>query len=230
MHAMHGEPETSWGPRWTWVGLHVIELALALWILLGGGYQVLGRLVGHPVSLGDGARRWVLAAFGVVLLARMSFTGLVLLTRKFAWNEALAVAGGSGVYQIGFALFGAGATAHLGLFDGVGVVLFALGSVLNTGSELQRRAFKAKPEHQGQLFTGGFFSLCRHPNYFGDFVWGVGWAMLTRNPWSAILVAIEVSGFVFSQIPLLDKYLDGHYGDAYRAWARRTKRFIPFVY
>jgi protein-S-isoprenylcysteine O-methyltransferase Ste14 len=227
---MHGETETARGPRWVWVTLHLLELAVALWIVLGGGYALLGRWVGRPVVVGDGARRWVLAAFAVILFARMSVTGLVLLKRKFAWNEALAVAGGSGVYQLGFALCGAGTMAHLSVLDGVGVVLFVLGSVLNTGSELQRRAFKARPEHRGQLFTGGFFSLCRHPNYLGDAVWGVGWALLTQNPWSTILVAIEVGGFVFSQIPLLDRYLDAHYGEAYRDWARRTKRFIPFVY
>ncbi len=227
---MHGQEETSRIPRWTWVVLHLAELGVALWILLGGGYAVVGHWVGRTWMAGDAGRRIVLAAFGVVLWVRMTLTGVYLLQRRFGWSEAVPVIFASGVYQCGFALLGAGATAPLGTWDLVWFVAFFVGSVFNTGSELQRRAFKANPEHRGQLFTGGFFALCRHPNYFGDSVWGVAWALVTRNPWSAVIVLIEVGGFVFSQIPVLDRYLESHYGDAYREWSRHTKRFIPYLY
>ncbi len=227
---MHGQKETSWVPRLTWVGLHLLELGGALWILLGGGYAMVGGWFGHTWGAGDEGRRLVLAACGVILWGRMTLTGLFLLERRFGWSEAVPVVLASAVYQWGFALLGAGSAAPLGLLDGLGIVAFLIGGVFNTGSELQRRAFKRKPEHRDQLYTGGFFSLCRHPNYFGDSLWGIGWALLSRNPWSIVIVSIEVGGFVFSQIPVLDRYLEQHYGDAYRAWARRTKRLIPFLY
>jgi steroid 5-alpha reductase family enzyme len=172
----------------------------------------------------------VLAAFAVALWCRMTLTGLVLLRRRFGWSEAIPVVFATALYQWGFALLGAGARGSLDALDWIGIVAYLAGSYFNTGSELQRKAFKAKPEHAGMLYTGGLFALCRHPNYFGDTLWGVGWALVTHRWWSCIIVAIEVGGFVFSQIPVLDAYLEGHYGDAYRAWARKTARFIPFVY
>ena len=227
---MHGQEEVSRIPRFTWVVLHLAELGIALWILLGGGYEEVGRWFGQDWVSGDLGRRLILAVFGVVLWSRMTLTGLYLLRRRFGWSEAVPVILASAIYQWGFALLGAGTAAPLSVLDGLGVALYVLGSVFNTGSELQRRAFKARPEHEGQLYTGGFFSLCRHPNYFGDSMWGVGWAILTRNPWSTIIVLVEASGFVFSQIPVLDRYLESHYGEAYREWARHTKRFIPFLY
>jgi protein-S-isoprenylcysteine O-methyltransferase Ste14 len=227
---MHGQKESSSIPRVTWVVLHLAELGVVLFILFGGGYELLGHAMGLDWHAGDLGRRVVLAAFGVVLWVRMTLTALYLLRRRFGWSEAVPVLLATAIYQWGFALLGAGAAGPLDALDAIGIVLYVIGSVFNTGSELQRRAFKSKPEHAGQLYTGGFFALTRHPNYFGDSLWGLGWALVTHEPWSAVIVAIEVGGFVFSQIPVLDRYLESHYGEAYRAWAARTKRFIPFVY
>lgn len=227
---MHGEDETSRLPRRVWVAAHAAQVGVTLWILLGGGYAVVGRWFGATWTAGDPARRWILAAFAVVLWIRMTLTGLYILQRRFGWNEAAPVIAASAIYQWGFALLGAGARGRLDVLDGLGIVLYIVGSYFNTGSELQRKAFKARPENRGKLYRGGLFALSRHPNYFGDTLWGIGWALVTHSAWSIIIVAIEVGGFVGSQIPGLDRYLEGHYGDDYRAWARRTKRFIPFVY
>jgi protein-S-isoprenylcysteine O-methyltransferase Ste14 len=227
---VHGERETSRLPRTVWVVLHAAQVGVALWILLGGGYAVIGRWFGATWTAGDPARRAVLAVFAVVLWLRMTLTGLYILQRRFGWNEAAPVIVASAIYQWGFALLGAGARGRFDVLDGIGLALYAIGSAFNTGSELQRRAFKARSENAGKLYRGGLFALTRHPNYFGDTLWGLGWALVTHAGWSAVIVAIEVSGFVFSQIPTLDRYLEAHYGDAYRDWARQTRRFIPFVY
>ncbi|MEP6860135.1 MAG: DUF1295 domain-containing protein [Deltaproteobacteria bacterium] len=227
---MHGRKETSRLPRMVWVAVHAAQVAVSLWLLLGGGYAMVGRWFGASWTAGDPDRSIVLAAFAIVLWARMTLTALVLLRRRMEWGEAIAVMFATAIYQWGFALLGAGTSGSLDVLDVIGIGLYVIGSFFNTGSELQRRAFKAKPEHAGQLYSGGLFALSRHPNYFGDALWGVGWALVTHTAWSIIIVAIEIGGFVFSQIPMLDKYLEEHYGDAYRTWARRTKRFVPFVY
>jgi protein-S-isoprenylcysteine O-methyltransferase Ste14 len=41
---------------------------------------------------------------------------------------------------------------------------------------------------------------------------------------------VMVLGFVFANIPALDRYLENRYGDEYRAYAQRVKRFVPYVY
>ena len=37
-------------------------------------------------------------------------------------------------------------------------------------------------------------------------------------------------GFVFGNIPMLDAHLAEHYGQEFTAYARRTRKLVPFVY
>lgn len=227
---MHGEGETSGAPRTVWVVAHLAFLAVGTWLALGGGVTTLGAWVGADWHAGAWGRRALLFLCGAVMWARMTTTAYYLLKRKFGWDEAAAVSSAVAVYQVGFAALGAGRQAPLGWLDVLGVVLFALGSYLNTGGELQRKRFKDDPRNAGRLYTEGLFGLSRHINYFGDAVWLSGWAIVTHNPWAALLPIAASAGFLFGFIPNLDRYLAQRYGAQYEAWAQRTKRFIPFVY
>jgi len=209
---------------------HALVTVLAGWFLVGSGTQAVGHLLGVTWVPGDAGRRALLLAFAVVLWLRMSGTALILLRRRFAWNEMGAVVGGVALYQLGFALLGVGSRQALGALDVLAVLLFLGGGALNTGSEWARLRFKARPENRGRLYTRGSFALVRHPNYLGDCLWGVGWALATRSPWSILIVAAEVAGFVFVNIPQLSAYLERRYGDDYRAWAAKTARLVPWLY
>jgi protein-S-isoprenylcysteine O-methyltransferase Ste14 len=227
---MHGEAETSPAPRTTGVALHAVILAVTGWILLGGGVETVGSWFGQQWNPGDLTRRTVLFLFGCVLLIRLTFTSFLLLKRRFDWGELIGVVFACGVYQVGFALLGATETATFGIIGVIGIGLFLFGSYLNTWSEVQRKWFKANPSNKGKLFTSGLFSYARHINYFGDTVWGIGWAMVTYNPWSAIIPVVLAAGFVFFFIPSLSAHLKQKYGDQYEEWAKTTKKFVPFVY
>ncbi len=227
---MYRPDEVSPWPRRAFVVAHLALAALSVWILLGNGTEAIGRAVGASWTVGDIARRWLLAAFAVVLWARMSATVLVLLQRRFTWQEMGLVTFGAAMYQLGFACLGAASGPSLGAWDVPAVALFVAGSALNTGSEWARLRFKRRPENRGRLYTRGPFALVRHPNYLGDVLWGVGWALATRSAWSAIIVAVEVAGFVFVNIPQLSAHLEERYGDAYRTWASRTARLVPWIY
>lgn len=52
----------------------------------------------------------------------------------------------------------------------IGVVSFAVGSFLETGSEIQRAIFKRNPKNSGKLHTSGLFSFAQHINYTGYMV------------------------------------------------------------
>ncbi len=228
---MHGQEEISSAPRIVATVLHATFLATATWILAGDGAATFRSGLGlAPHPAGNPQRHTLLLAFGAVLLLRMTLTHFVLLKRRFDWSELGGVALALLVYQVGFALLGTGATAPLGPADVLAVVLFVAGGVLNTGSELQRRAFKARPENRGRLYTGGLFRLARHVNYFGDTLWVAGWALATRNPWSAVAPVALAAGFVLAFIPSLSKHLEAHYGEQYEQWRRTTKALIPWVY
>ncbi len=209
---------------------HALVAALAGWFLVGPGTLAVGHLLGVAWVPGAPGRRALLLAFGIVLWLRMSGTALMLLRRRFRWNEMGAVVGGVALYQLGFALLGVGSPRPLGPWDVVATLLFLGGGALNTLSEWARLRFKSRPENRGKLYTHGAFALVRHPNYLGDCLWGVGWALATRSPWSILIVLAEISGFVFVNIPQLSAYLEQRYGDAYRDWARRTARLVPWIY
>ncbi len=227
---MHGEVETSLVPRTTWVLAHLVILGVAWWILFAGGYDSISRMLGQKWPVGDPSRGGILFACGVVLWMRMLLGAYYLLTRRFRWGEAIAVIGAVTFYQLGFALAGAGTQEPLSGIDAIGISLFVLGSALTTGSEMQRKRFKDKREHKGQLFTGGFFRLARHVNYLGDSVWLTGWALITHNGWAALMPIVATGGFIFFFIPDLSRHLQSRYGEQYTQWSKRTARFIPFVY
>ncbi len=227
---MHGEIETSIKTRIVILLSHLIILVTIAWIYLVGGIEIIGRLFGLTLLPGNLIRRTILLSFGIIYTGRVILTLFYLLKRKIDWKETVGVIGALAFYQLGFALSGATQSAFIDPIDYIAIGIFFIGSFINTGSEFQRKRFKDRPENKGKLYTRGLFSFSRHINYFGDFVWTIGWALMTRNWWSAIMPIFCILGFVFFSIPMLTKYLEEQYKDQYREWASRTKKLIPFIY
>jgi len=207
----------------------MIVLCVA-WLYFGGGISIIGNWFGQSWYPGDLGRRLLLMMFSIILWVRMSLTAYFLLKRRFDWMECIAVIGAVAFYQFGFALSGATSVASLSAVDLFSVGLFVLGSYLNTGSEIQRKKFKGNPLNKGKLYSEGLFSFVRHPNYLGDILWALGWAIATRNIWALVVPVVAAAGFVFMFIPQLSAYLSKQYGKQYEDWARRTKRLIPYIY
>jgi protein-S-isoprenylcysteine O-methyltransferase Ste14 len=212
---MHGEKDTAAFPRLTMVGMHLVGVLVATWLLAS-----------EPLT----PRRAALLAFAWVYFARLLLTSLVFLKRKVGWDEAFQVGPFLLVIQVVLAWLGSRSTAPWSAVDTVAVALYGLGSYLNTGSELQRKLWKTHPENKGHLYTGGLFRLSMHVNYFGDVVLFSGFALLTRSPWAWLVPGLMAAMFVFLHIPLLDRYLRERYGDEFVEWERRTKKLVPFVY
>lgn len=112
----------------------------------------------------------------------------------------------------------------------LGVLLYFVGSYLNTASELQRKRWKANPQNEGHLFTGGFFRYAMHINYFGAQLLFTGFALITGCAWTIPVLLLMLAGFLLFNIPELDRHLSAHYGADFEAYARKTRRFIPFLY
>ena len=228
---MHGVTENSRFTRVVCTLIHLSFLVIAGWIYFGNGLNQLHGLLGYEnSSKPDIARQVVLFSFGVVLFVRLSITLFYLLKRKFDWPELSGVIFAVFLYQILFAVLGAGESEALNYFDFLGIFLFILGSIFNTLSEFQRKWFKDKPENKGRLYNGGLFAYARHINYFGDSLWVTGWAMLTRNIWSYTVPAFITILFLFVFIPSLTKYLETRYSDQFEQYRQQTKTFIPFIY
>lgn len=222
---MYGSYSPSTPQKLVIVAMEVALVALSYLILFGGLLPGV-RAFGTTPST---ARNATLFALNVVVFARMMATLFVFVQRKLPWAEAATIPLAFALYYLGFPLMARGASVPFGGLEVAGIVLFVIGSFVNTFAEYQRRRWKAHEENRGKLYTGGLFSLSMHVNYFGDLLWVGGYACVTHNPYAALVPAFLFSFFYFGNIPKLDAHLREHYGEQFADYERRTKRLIPFV-
>ena len=72
--------------------------------------------------------------------------------------------------------------------------------------------------------------LAERTHYFGDLVLFSGLALLTGR-WAALAVpALMLAGFLFVNIPVLDRHLSEKYGADFARYASHTSKLVPFVY
>ena len=120
--------------------------------------------------------------------------------------------------------------SRLGILDFMGVFMWIIGFVFETGGDLQLARFKANPANKGKVLDKGFWHYTRHPNYFGDAaVWcGFGLICLSAGSYIPLLgsvlmifLIIRVSGVVLLEKTLKDAKPE------YREYIEKTSSFIP---
>jgi protein-S-isoprenylcysteine O-methyltransferase Ste14 len=113
----------------------------------------------------------------------------------------------------------------------VGTLVIACGAVMMCWSLLFFRSwrFRAKLDQGHELATGGPFALVRHPIYLGINLLGIGTALWIP---SILLIAAAVLLVVGSDLRARaeERLLLAAFGDAYRAYMGRAKRFVPGLY
>jgi protein-S-isoprenylcysteine O-methyltransferase Ste14 len=227
---VHGNHSRAFGPPLALLCAHLGVVAVVVWLLLGDGLETLDRIGPFRFDTGSWDRRLLLASMSVVYLLRFALTSFVLLRRRMDWREVAAVIPWLAFIHGSLALLGGSSAARLGAVGVAGIVLYVLGSWLNTASEWGRMAWKKSPEHAGRLYTYGLFARAVHINYFGDLVLCTGFALVAGR-WGALLVPILMAAsFVFVHVPTLDAYLAERYGAEFRAYVERTKRLVPGVW
>ena len=227
---MHGEYDRSFLPRLFAVGLHLAAVAFVGWLLVGGGLEKVTLWWGKDWSLALPVRRWLLFTCALVYFLRVLLTTFYLLKRKMGWGECVLIGVWVGAIHILFAWLGGTNPHGLGVVAAIAAILYILGSFLNTASELQRKWWKDRPENKGRLYTQGLFRYSQHINYFGDELLFTGYSMLTGSVWALLVPLLMIVGFVFFNIPELDKHLAKRYGTEFEAYAKGTRKFLPFVY
>lgn len=130
----------------------------------------------------------------------------------------------------------AAARAPIGWLTVVGIVVWALGMVIEIVADAQKSAFRADPSNKDEFIRTGLWSRSRHPNYFGEIVIWVG-VFLTAAPvlvgwqWVAILSPLFVILLLtrVSGIPLLEARAEKKWGDRadYIAYRDSTPSLIP---
>lgn len=210
--------------------LEVLLLWLSYWILFQSGGNWVNHHLGINNSIDNIDRRVVIFGFNILISMRLAYMMIFILKRKIPWEESVSVPLAFAVYFIGFPLFVLPISKSIDGLDYFGIAIFIIGCLLNTGSEIQRGRWKKKPANKRKIYTEGLFKYSRHINYFGDILWVIGYALITRNLWSMTIPISLFCFFSFYNAPKLDKYLKEKYGDAYDKYAEKTKMLVPFIY
>ena len=226
---MYGEKSRSLPQKAVIIGFEVVFIALSWWLLFHGGGDWAQRHLGIHNAVQGGPRRTVLMLFNITAFLRLGYMMLFLLKRRIPWAESIDIPFAFALYYLGFPLLALPTDLSLDAIDALGIALFLIGSGINTTAEVLRDRWKKEPANKGKLYTGGLFAYSRHINYFGDLLWVSGYAVLTRNGYAALIPAFLFCFFAFYNIPKLETYLRGKY-PGFAEYAKRTKRFIPFVY
>lgn len=222
---MYGKKSPSTVQKLVILVAETLLIGVSYWVLLADGLRGVRDFGASPSEL----RNLTLFAFNSVVFARFLLTLFVFIERAIPWEETLSVPMAFGLYLLGFPLMARSASVPFGAVELGGVVLFLVGSFLNTFSEHQRRRWKARAENRGKLYTRGLFSASMHVNYFGDLLWVTGYACVTHNAYAFLVPAFLFAFFYYFNVPKLDAYLRDRYGEQFSAYERRTKKLIPFV-
>ena len=125
---------------------------------------------------------------------------------------------------------------ELGAVGVVGVVVWAVGFVIEVVADRQKRVFRADPVNEGRFITTGLWSWSRHPNYFGEITLWTGVAILAvpvLSGWRWVVLISPVFVFVLltriSGIPMLERRASKRWGDepAFQDYTNNTSVLVP---
>ena len=210
--------------------LEIVFIVVSYWILFIESGLVFIEKIGISVSNNNIISRKIILLFSIIVFIRMTFMMLYLLKRKIPWEESFSVPMAFALYFVGFPLLVLNRTIPIDWIDYFAIIIFILGSSLNTISELQRHFWKKKPNNKGKLYTIGLFKYSMHINYFGDVLWVSAYAIITRNFYAIAIPILLLCLFVFWNIPILDKYLSTRYEGEFEEYEKKTKKLIPLIY
>jgi steroid 5-alpha reductase family enzyme len=118
----------------------------------------------------------------------------------------------------------------LGVWDLIGVTVWAIGFLFEAVGDFQLRRFTKEPSNKGKILTTGLWRYTRHPNYFGEVTqwWGI-WLIALSVPggfWTIIgpLTITYLIIFV-SGIPMLEKRYAGN--QEFENYKKKTSVFFP---
>ncbi len=222
--------DRSIAQRMTLAGFAAVWAALVWWLLFGGGLRTVGGWLGWMWRPGDMVRRGCLAIALSIYYVRILFTEFVFLKRGVSWSEVFTIIPWMFCIYLLLAATGGQNASRFGVSGGIGIVLFAAGSWMNSHAEYARHVWKGRPENRERLYMGGLFRYSRHPNYLGDLISFSGLCLISGVWVTAAIPITMLAGFLFVNVPMLDSHLHEKYGKEFDEYASRTCKLIPFVY
>jgi protein-S-isoprenylcysteine O-methyltransferase Ste14 len=109
-------------------------------------------------------------------------------------------------------------------FFGVGVALVVLGAF--EFLKARTTVDPHRPQKATRLVTGGIYRLTRNPMYLGMLLGLVGWAFALSNLLSFLPPPLFVLAMNRLQIGPEERFMREKFGDEYRAFSERVRRWI----
>lgn len=122
------------------------------------------------------------------------------------------------------------------LSDGIGLIIFLIGFIIESLSDLQKFNFRSNSSNSSKWCDVGIWKYSRHPNYFGEICIWIGIFIISTSiqnkiKWIGILSPIFtiVILLFLSGIPLLENSSDKRYGKKsnYLKYKLQTSPLIP---
>jgi steroid 5-alpha reductase family enzyme len=121
-------------------------------------------------------------------------------------------------------------TSTLNWLDLLGALLWLTGFAFEAGGDYQLAQFKSNPANKGKLLSTGFWSLTRHPNYFGDAAqwWGFYLIAFASGAWWTVFSPLIMTFLLMkvSGVALLEKSLKDT-KPGYAEYIASTPAFFP---
>jgi protein-S-isoprenylcysteine O-methyltransferase len=130
-------------------------------------------------------------------------------------------------------LYPAGTLPHRRTIYLIGLSLFVGGIVLRWYSIARLGRFftvDVSIAREHRLIDSGPYRFIRHPSYTGALIAFLGFGFCLGNWLSIVLVTLPIFGAFLWRIRIEERALIDGLGDDYRAYMRRTKRLLPFIY
>ena len=116
---------------------------------------------------------------------------------------------------------------RLGMYIGIVLAGIALFLILNGWHNIYKK-YWSKENGSGTLVTSGVYRYIRHPQYTGLLLLSI--SMILN--WATLSLLIMFPVIVFMYVRLAkreERDMLNEFGDEYRSYMKRTKRFIPYI-
>lgn len=114
-----------------------------------------------------------------------------------------------------------------GMYINIFCAVIALSLILSGWYTIYKK-YWSKEKGEGKLVTSGIYRVIRHPQYAGLMLLSFG--MLAEWATVPMLLLFPVIIFMYARLAKKEeKDMLAEFGDDYRAYMKKTKRFIPFV-
>jgi len=103
---------------------------------------------------------------------------------------------------------------------GIALALAGMGALVRGGTT-------PFPHHRSTaLVVEGVYRITRNPIYLSMAVVLAGVAVAARSGWHLLMLVLVVAVFDRAQIPREERYLEARFGDSYRDYAPRVRRWF----